>query len=220
MTALAIRYAPAATPLNLPRIGAWSTTITIHVVALALLLSAPVAYRLVNTPQKEEPITVRVIEEKPIPMVKELEPPPPIVHHEKKAERPAPPITPPQIQETTPVSTQQETTIAPPAIDTGPAVPAQPDTEPTAVGYGAHASVAYPHDSLKAREQGTVMLLVLVGVDGKVEDIKIDKSSGYARLDRAALNTVRTWSFNPASHGGVAQRAWAKVPISFTLSTL
>ena len=136
------------------------------------------------------------------------------------AERPAPPITPPEIHETTPLSTKADTSIAPPVIDRGPAVPAQPDTEPTAIGYGQHASVSYPHDSLKAHEQGTVMLLVLVGVDGMVEDIKIDKSSGYARLDRAALNAVKTWSFNPASHGGVAQRAWAKVPISFSMSTL
>lgn len=219
MTALAIRYAPAATPLNLPRIGAWSASITIHVVALAMLLSAPVAYKLVTAPPKEEPTYVRVIEEKVVPVVEDLKPPP-IKHHETKAERPAPPVTPPVIRESTPVSTEADTTIAPPAIDTGPAVAALPDTEPTAVGYGMHASVAYPHDSLKAREQGTVMLLVLVGLDGKVEDIKIDKSSGYARLDRAALNAVKTWSFNPARHGGITQRAWAKVPISFTLSTL
>ena len=50
MTALAIRYAHAAPSLNLPRIVAWSATITIHVVALALLLSAPVAYKLVVAP--------------------------------------------------------------------------------------------------------------------------------------------------------------------------
>ena len=219
MTAVAIRYSPVAA-LNLPRIGAWSASISIHVVALALLLSAPVAYKLVNSPPKEEPTYVRVIEDKPIPVVKDLEPPPPVVHREKKAERPAPPVAPVQIQETTPVSNPVDTTVAPPAIDTGPAVPAQPDSEPSAIAYGTHASVPYPHDSLKAREQGTVMLLVLVGVDGKVEDIRIDKSSGFTRLDRAARDAVKLWNFNPAHHGGVAQRAWAKVPISFTLSTL
>jgi periplasmic protein TonB len=218
MTAVAIRYAPAAA-LSLPRIGAWSASITIHVVALAMLLSAPIAYQLVREAPKEETIVTRFIEEKPIPVVEDLKPPPPIVHHEKKALPPAPPTAPTEVHETTPMS-KADTTVAPPAIETGPTVPALPDTEPTAVGYGMHASVAYPHDSLKAREQGTVMLLVLVGLDGKVEDIKIDKSSGYARLDRAALNAVKTWSFNPARHGGIAERAWAKVPISFTLSTL
>jgi len=220
MTALAIRYAPAATPLSLPRIGAWSASISIHIVALLMLLSAPVAYRLVNSPPKEEPTYVRMIEEPPPPqLVKEPEPPP-IVHRTHTAPHPAPPVDRPvETRETTVMSTSAEP-IAPPALDTGPAIPAQPDSEPVAVGYGSHASVSYPHDSLKAREQGTVMLLVLVGVDGKVEDIRIEKSSGYARLDRAALNAVKLWSFNPARHGGVTERAWAKVPISFTLSTL
>jgi len=219
MTAVAIRYAPAAT-LNLPRIGAWSASISIHIVALLMLLSAPVAYRLVTSPAKEQPIDVRFIEEQPIPKVEELKPPPAVVRHKTETQRPAPPVAPVEIHEQTPMSTASETTIAPPAVDTGPAVAPQPDTQPTAIGYGQHASVSYPHDSLKAREQGMVMLLVLVGVDGKVEDIRIDKSSGYTRLDRAALNAVKTWNFNPASHGGVAQRAWAKVPISFSLSTL
>ena len=220
MTAVAIRYSPAV-PLSLPRIGAWSASFTIHIVALLMLLSAPMAYRLVTAPPKEEPTYMRFVEEKPIPVVKDLEPPPPIVHREKTAQHPAPPVTPPEFHETRPLSIPTESTIAPPAIEKpGPAVAPQADTEPTAVGYGTHASVPYPIDSLKAREQGTVMLLVLVGVDGKVEDIRIEKSSGYARLDRAALNTVKLWSFNPARHGGVAQRAWAKVPISFTLSAL
>jgi periplasmic protein TonB len=218
MTTLAIRYAPATPSMNLPRIGAWSATISIHIVALLLLLSAPVAYKLAEAP-KEETIVTRFIEDKPIPPVEELKPPKP-VQHEKKAQRPAPQVTPVETHEPTPVSLPADETIAPPPVDAGPAVPAQPDSEPTAIAYGAHASVAYPHDSLKAREQGTVMLLVLVGVDGKVEDIRVEKSSGYARLDRAALAAVKLWSFNPASHGGVAQRAWAKVPISFTLSSL
>jgi protein TonB len=219
MTAVAVRYSPVV-PLSLPRIGARSASFTIHIVALLMLLSAPVAYKLVTAPPKEEPTYVRIVEEKPIPVVKALEPPPPIVHHEKKAERPVPPVAPPVVKETTALSTVSDVDIAPPAIDTGPTVPTMPDSEPTAIAYGRHASVSYPIDSLKAREQGTVMLLVLVGVDGKVEDIRVDKSSGYARLDRAALNTVKLWNFNPAHHGGVAQRAWAKVPISFALSTL
>jgi protein TonB len=219
MTSLAIRYSPVAA-LSLPRIGAWSTSITIHVVALALLLSAPVAYQLVNRVQKEEPTMVSVIDEKPVPVVEDLQPPP-LVHHEKKALRPAPPIAPSTpITETTPVSTAPTDNTAPPAIDTGISEPAQPDTAPTAIAYGARTSVPYPHESLKAREQGTVMLLVLVGVDGAVEDIRVEKSSGFARLDRAARDAVKQWKFNPARHGGVTERAWAKVPISFTLSTM
>ncbi len=219
MTSLAVRYSPIAS-LNLPRIGAWSASITIHVVALALLLSAPVAYQLVNRAQKEEPTMVTVIEEKPLPVVEDLQPPP-LVHHEKKAIRPAPPVAPTlPLAETTPISTATTQNVAPPATDAGTPQPAEADTAPTAIAYGARTSVPYPHESLKAREQGTVMLLVLVGVDGTVQDIRVEKSSGFARLDRAARDAVKQWKFNPARHGGVTQSAWAKVPISFTLSSL
>jgi protein TonB len=220
MTAVAIRCSPV-TALSLPRIGAWSASLTIHLVALALLLSAPVAYQLVNRAQKEEPTVVDLIVEKPVPVMDGPLPPPPMVHHEKHAAHPAPTVADPvPTTERTAVSTDSTATVTPPAIDATPSQPAQPDTEPTAIAYGSHASVPYPHESLKGREQGTVMLLVLVGVDGKVEDIRIDKSSGYARLDRAARDAVKLWNFNPARHGGIAQRAWAKVPINFTLSML
>jgi protein TonB len=220
MTTLAIRYVPGAT-LSLPRIGAWSASISIHVVALALLLSAPVAYKIVSEAPKDETIITRFIEEKPIPQVKDLEPPKPIEHHEKKALPRPPTVTPPtDFKETTSVSIPTDTHVSPPVADAGPVALPEPDTQPSAIGYGSKTAVAYPYPSLKAREQGTVMLLVLVGVDGHVEDIRVEKSSGYVRLDRAALNTVKLWNFNPARHGGVAERAWAKVPISFTLATL
>jgi protein TonB len=220
MTAVAIRYSPV-TALSLPRIGAWSASLTIHIVALALLLSAPVAYQFVNRAQKEEPTVVDLIVEKPVPVVEAIPPPPTVVHHEKHTPHPVPSVADPvPTTERTALSTDATETVTPTAIDAVPSQPMQPDTEPTAIAYGSHASVPYPRDSLKAHEQGTVMLLVLVGPDGKVEDIRIEKSSGYTRLDRAARDAVKLWNFNPARHGGVAERAWAKVPISFTLSTL
>ena len=219
MTTAAIRYSPSIS-LSLPRIGAWSASLTIHIVALALLVSAPVAYRLVNS-AREEPTVIRIIEDKPpLPIVKEPEPPP-LVHHRQQASRPAPTVASPvKPTESTSVSIPADETIAPPALDTAVREQAPPDSEPSAIAYGARTSVPYPHESLKAREQGTVMLLVLVGTDGSVEDIRIDKSSGFSRLDRAARDAVKQWRFNPARHGGLAQRAWARVPISFSLDTL
>ena len=219
MTTAAIRYSPLPS-LSLPRIGAWSASLTIHVIALALLLSAPAAYRLVNS-VREEPTVIRIIEEKPpAPIVKEPEPPP-LVHHRQQAPRPAPPVASPvKTVESTPLSTAADETVAPPALDIGIHEQAPPDSEPSAIAYGARTSVPYPRESLKAREQGTVMLLVLVGMDGAVEDVRIDRSSGFSRLDRAARDAVKQWRFNPARHGGVAERAWAKVPVSFSLDTL
>jgi protein TonB len=73
---------------------------------------------------------------------------------------------------------------------------------------------------MRRHEQGTVMLRVLVDADGKVLSVEIATSSGSPRLDRAARDAVRMWSFNPAKHAGVAHSAWALVPVNFSLSTL
>ena len=72
-----------------------------------------------------------------------------------------------------------------------------------------------PYLSRKAREQGTVTLRVRVSADGRAESVRIDRSSGYPRLDQAALKTVRKWEFVPARQAGEAIAAWVLVPITF-----
>jgi protein TonB len=65
-----------------------------------------------------------------------------------------------------------------------------------------------------------VYLLVLVGPDGSVQDVKVDQSSGYRDLDRAAIEAARKWKFNPGSRDGKAVGGWVKVPVQFKLSDL
>jgi len=77
-----------------------------------------------------------------------------------------------------------------------------------------------PHYPLLARrngEQGTVMLKVLVTREGVPASVAIEHTSGSARLDEAAAETVRTWRFIPARRGGHAIDAWLLVPIVFKL---
>jgi protein TonB len=76
---------------------------------------------------------------------------------------------------------------------------------------------AYPTDARRAREQGTVKLLVLVGTDGRVSDIKVAASSGSQRLDRAALQAVRRWRWSPTLNGGIATAVRGYVTIPFVL---
>ena len=221
MTASAIRYSPLAS-LSVPRIGAWSASLSIHAVVIGLMLSAPVAYTLVQKAAPEEPTIVRIVEQKVVPVVDELTPPPPMTHTKAPPVRhPAPVAVPVQNQVSTPVSQApvDVQTAAPTDISTAP-IAAPADTAPSALAYNLRTAVAYPKESLHLREQGTVMLRVLVDADGKVVTVEIEKSSGSSRLDRAARDAVRAWSFNPARHAGVAQQAWARVPISFTLSNL
>ncbi|MBP8813779.1 MAG: energy transducer TonB [Laribacter sp.] len=76
---------------------------------------------------------------------------------------------------------------------------------------------AYPASSRRLGEEGRVLLRVRVDRDGRAESVEIDTSSGFARLDEAAVTTVRQWRFAPARQGDVPVAAWARVPIRFRL---
>jgi protein TonB len=77
---------------------------------------------------------------------------------------------------------------------------------------------AYPIDARRRREQGTVKLLVLVGPDGRVSDIRLATSSGSDALDRAALGAVKRWRWTPQSLAGapVAVRGYVTIPFVLT----
>jgi periplasmic protein TonB len=80
-----------------------------------------------------------------------------------------------------------------------------------------HAEPAYPTASIRAHEEGTVMLQVLIGPDGRIGDVRLAASSGFERLDAAAIKEVRTWRFAPATRGGRAISMWVSVPVKYEL---
>ena len=62
----------------------------------------------------------------------------------------------------------------------------------------------YPSGSLDKDEQGTVVLRVIVGVDGKLGECSIASSSGFERLDNAAkLKFCRKLKVKPATLDGL-----------------
>ena len=76
----------------------------------------------------------------------------------------------------------------------------------------------YPYESRRLKEQGTVVLDVLLGPDGRVERIAVRTSSGHARLDKAALDAVRRWRWSPMLRDGQAVAVRGLVEIPFTLT--
>lgn len=76
---------------------------------------------------------------------------------------------------------------------------------------------AYPQLSTRLGEAGNVTLLLLIGADGSVEEIKLERSSGFSRLDRAAIEAVKRWRFIPARQGGQAISYWYSQLVSFSL---
>jgi len=75
----------------------------------------------------------------------------------------------------------------------------------------------YPGMSKRLGEQGKVVVRVLIGVDGVVQKAEIRQSSGFERLDQAALMTAQRWRYVPGKRGGVAEAMWFNVPINFVL---
>ena len=76
---------------------------------------------------------------------------------------------------------------------------------------------AYPPLSKRLGEQGKVITRVLIGADGVAQKAEIRQSSGFERLDQAALATVLKWRYVPGKRGGVAEDMWFNVPINFVL---
>ena len=66
-----------------------------------------------------------------------------------------------------------------------------------------------------------MILRVLVDENGVPQDVVVEQSSGYTLLDRSARDQVlKGWRFEPATAGGHAVRAWARVPVTFNLNEL
>lgn len=83
--------------------------------------------------------------------------------------------------------------------------------------YLRNPAPQYPRISRRLGEKGRVLLKVLVGPDGRAEQVKVNQSSGFTRLDAAAQDAVEKWMFVPAKLGEWSIRAWVIVPIVFTL---
>lgn len=76
----------------------------------------------------------------------------------------------------------------------------------------------YPVDAARAGAQGTVLLKVLVDVDGTPLEVTLERSSGHRSLDRAARKQVlEHWRFQPAVRNGHAVPAYGLVPIDFSM---
>jgi periplasmic protein TonB len=75
---------------------------------------------------------------------------------------------------------------------------------------------AYPRSSLRNEETGITTLLFLVGADGAVHEVKIQKSSGYIDLDRAAT-VLGDCRFSPATRGGKPVETWQPMQFVWTL---
>jgi protein TonB len=75
----------------------------------------------------------------------------------------------------------------------------------------------YPAASRRNGETGTVTLRFLIDVSGRVVDSKIETSSGFPRLDRAARESLSQCIFKPVFQDGKPEQAWALIRYKWRL---
>jgi periplasmic protein TonB len=88
-----------------------------------------------------------------------------------------------------------------------------------AVGYLIAPAPRYPQASRRLREEGEVLVRVLIGTDGRPSEVSLLRSSGFSRLDDAALAAVRLAMFRPYVVAGQARSAYVRVPVEFSLGS-
>ena len=222
---------PAASPT--PRYGgtgaharqrrvAIATLLAVHAVAVVALLEAS---RLRQVVVDAKPLFLAVVDA-PAPAVppKPLPPPP-------AAKMPPPPqLTLPLIAtETVTAPAPMVAQVLPPpppaapvaTVEAPPApAPSLPRTlPPSAVQYLVAPAPVYSRISAKMRESGKAVVRVFIDEAGLPRNVQLAASTGFARLDEAALAAVRNCRFKPYLENGVAVAGWAAVPIEFELPT-
>lgn len=95
----------------------------------------------------------------------------------------------------------------------------EPRTISSGVEYLRQPRPEYPLSARRLREEGKILLRVLVNVEGFPEQAEIEKSSGFSRLDEAARRAVLAALFKPHREGGRPIAVYALIPISFQLET-
>lgn len=192
-----------------------------HAAAIGLIATVVPADRLADIAR---PFTARLIEL--APEVPAPPPPPPKQPPKPQVQRVAQPVMVAAASTPTPeapsfvVAPQPPAPIAAPPITVAPPVVAH---DPVVVAarfdadYLDNPKPAYPKVSRKLGEEGKVVLRVRVSAAGLPEHIELKHTSGSARLDQAALDTVMRWRFVPARRGNEAIASWVLVPVTFNL---
>lgn len=229
------------------KVAAAFAALGLHAVVLAMVLSSPVVQVAPGQPEALDVQFVELAPANPAPpaaadsQARSVPDPVPVPQPVPEAEPKPRPIhktrsAPPARTRTAPVREARPVHAASPSLDAASAASAaRPDAAPAARGQpqaadpdrprvvgrvdylGKRPAPVYPRLSERRGEQGRVVLRVLISPRGTVADVKIQHSSGYARLDEAAVQAVRQARFQPYTENGIAYPARVDIPFDFVL---
>ncbi|MCR4471768.1 MULTISPECIES: energy transducer TonB [unclassified Burkholderia] len=238
----ASQSAPAGVLPAAPRMNPRVITVAVGVLAAhAIMLAAAWLHRNAPPPKEIEvqSITAQLIPPapaaQPVAVQSAAQPAPP-----KPVPREKPKVEPKPVQKAVkptpqPVAQSPSPTPAPAAADPTPAPAAPAPAAPAAAPGPARETMqvsapknvsalscnfvkpTYPSMSRRRGETGTAYVHFIIGVTGKIESVQLQKSSGYPRLDEAALDATRASTCPPYIENGQAIRAAHTLPFNFTL---
>jgi protein TonB len=185
----------------------------LHILALIALVKMDVI-NIVKP--KNAPLVVTLVAEPPAPPPESKPQPEQKTKVQPTIVTPAPivqTVAPTPIITTTAVAPPRPVPVAPPAAP-APAPVAATNLDDTVIDG---KPPKYPMESLRKKEQGTVMLRLTIGTNGSVSSISVAKSSGFYRLDDAALRAVRQWRWRPMLRDGQAVEVAGVMAIPFVM---
>ncbi|KVL33875.1 energy transducer TonB [Burkholderia sp. MSMB1835] len=192
-------------------------SVEVQTITAQLITPAPIAQQVAaeSIPQPAPP--------KPVPRVKPKVEPKPV----QKAAKPTPqPVAPSPAPSPVPAPAADPTPAPAAPAPAAPAATPAPARETMQVSAPKNVPTLqcnfvkpdYPSMSRRRGESGTAYVHFVVGVTGKIESIDLQKSSGYPRLDDAALDAMRSTTCRPYVENGQAIRAARTQPYSFGLT--
>ncbi|MFL6671293.1 MAG: energy transducer TonB [Burkholderia ambifaria] len=192
-------------------------SVEVQSITAQLITPAPIAQQVAaeSIPQPAPP--------KPTPRVKPKVEPKPVQKAAKPAPQPvaqSPALSPTPAPAADPTPAPAAPAPAAPAATPGPARETMQVSAPKNVPTLQCNFVKpdYPSMSRRRGESGTAYVHFVVGVTGKIESVELQKSSGYPRLDDAALDAMRSTTCRPYIENGQAIRAARTQPYNFGLT--
>ena len=222
----------AGSVLAFHALAIWALQSGLLMRAVEMVVPVEVLAQIIEPPKPAPP--------PPAPVVPKEPPPPPV---KQAVVKPTPPVpqtqAPPQILA---VETPTPAPYAPATVQVAPAAPVLPPSVPVAavaspapVPVPATAPVVkvqpstdaddlynpnqrYPRMSFSMGEQGTVMVRILIGAKGLPLKAELQKTSGFERLDQAALEYVMQSRYKPGTLNGVPNEMWMGRSVTYTIA--
>ena len=113
--------------------------------------------------------------------------------------------------------------LDPPPLPPGPEIgierPAPPKLATAQVDprYAGQFQPDYPLRQQRAGVEGSVVVRVLIGTDGRVKAVELVRADDPAFFEATKKRALAKWRFKPATRGGVAEESWREMTVSFVI---